>query len=120
MLTSAFCDSRLIIVRRLKLPVLTRILSAMTNEFSLDQRKKLARKTVINCIGIFLVVLVFGNYILSYFGLDISIIRVGGGSLLAFMGWAMLNAPDAIDTTSVDPVDSDTCFKRPSIRSLFR
>ena len=88
------------------------VLSAMTDGIALDQRKKLARKIVINCIGIFLVVLVFGSYILNFFGLSISIIRVGGGLLLAFMGWAMLNAPDATDTTTVDAVDPGTYFKK--------
>ena len=88
------------------------VLSAMTDGIALDQRKKLARTIVINCIGIFLVVLVFGSYILNFFGLNISIIRVGGGLLLAFMGWSMLNAPDAVDTTSVDAVDPDSYFKK--------
>jgi len=88
------------------------VLSAMTDGIALDQRKKLALKIVINCIGIFLVVLVFGSYILSFFGLNISIIRVGGGLLLAFMGWSMLNAPDAADTSSVDAVDSNSYFKK--------
>jgi multiple antibiotic resistance protein len=88
------------------------VLSAMTDGIALDQRKKLARKIVINCIGIFLVVLVFGSYILIFFGLNIAIIRVAGGLLLAFMGWSMLNAPDATDTSSVGAVDSDTYFKK--------
>lgn len=96
------------------------VLSAMTDGITLDQRKKLARKIVINCIGIFPVVLVFGSYILDFFGLNISIIRVGGGLLLAFMGWSMLNAPDATDTTSVDAVDSDIYFKKAFILSRFR
>lgn len=88
------------------------VLSAMTDGITVDQRKKLARKIVMNCIGIFLVVLVFGSYILIFFGLNISVIRVAGGLLLAFMGWSMLNAPDATDTSSVGAVDSDTYFKK--------
>jgi multiple antibiotic resistance protein len=88
------------------------VLSAMTDGIALDQRKELARKIVINCIGIFVVVLVFGSYILNFFGLNISIIRIGGGLLLAFMGWSMLNAPDATDTTSVGAVDAGTYFKK--------
>ena len=88
------------------------ILSAMTDGITLDQRKKLARKIVINCIGIFLAILVFGSLILSFFGLNISIIRVGGGLLLAFMGWSMLNAPDAENTSTVASVDPDSFFKK--------
>jgi len=88
------------------------VLSAMTDGIAPAQRKQLATKIVINCIGIFLVVLVFGTYILSFFGLSISIIRIGGGLLLSFMGWTMLNAPDATDTSSVNAVDSDTYFKK--------
>lgn len=88
------------------------VLSAMTDGITVDQRKKLARIIVVNCIGIFVVVLVFGSYILNFFGLNISIIRVGGGLLLASMGWSMLNAPDATDTTSVSAVDPDSYFKK--------
>jgi multiple antibiotic resistance protein len=88
------------------------VLSAMTDGITPDQRKTLARKIVVNCIGIFLVVLVCGSYILNFFGLSISIIRVGGGLLLSFMGWSMLNAPDATDTSSVNAVDSNTYFKK--------
>lgn len=57
----------------------------MTDGITVDQRKKLARIIVVNCIGIFLVALVFGSYILNFFGLNIAIIRVGGGLLLAFI-----------------------------------
>jgi multiple antibiotic resistance protein len=70
------------------------VLDAMTEGISADARKALGRKIVVNSLGIFLVVLICGNYLLLFFGLSLPVIRVGGGLLLAVMGWKMLNATD--------------------------
>jgi multiple antibiotic resistance protein len=70
------------------------VLDAMTEGISADTRKALGRKIVVNSLGIFLVVLICGNYLLLFFGLSLPVIRVGGGLLLAVMGWKMLNATD--------------------------
>jgi multiple antibiotic resistance protein len=88
------------------------VLSAMTDGISVDNRKKLALKIVTNSLGIFLVVLAFGSYILTFFGLSLPIIRVGGGLLLAVMGWNMLNAVEAPATTTATTDDSQSFFKQ--------
>lgn len=78
------------------------LLDAMTQGIQPQMRKTLARKIVMNCVGVFLVVLILGNYILSFFGLSLPIIRVAGGLLLTAMGWEMLNAADAPETSGQD------------------
>lgn len=76
------------------------ILNSMTEGISPQLKKTLAKKIVINTLGLFLVILVFGNYILDFFGLTLPIIRVGGGLLLSVMGWNMLNAASTAKTSS--------------------
>jgi multiple antibiotic resistance protein len=88
------------------------VLSAMTAGISVDSRKQLARKIVINSLGIFLVVMAFGSYMLSFFGLSLPIIRVGGGLLLAVMGWNMLNAVEAPAATTATTDNSESFFQQ--------
>lgn len=67
-------------------------LNTMSSGISTQDRKALALKIVINSLFIFFVVLGFGKYILQFFGISLPIIRIGGGLLLAVMGWNMLNS----------------------------
>lgn len=68
------------------------LLSALTSRISPAEKRALARKIIIYCNLIFIIILLFGHYILAFFGLSLPIIRVGGGLLLAYMGWSILNA----------------------------
>jgi len=89
------------------------VLDAMTEGITPESRKALARKIVMNCLGIFLVVLILGNYLLLFFGLSLPVIRVGGGLLLAAMGWKMLNATDAPrDDAETSPRNPQDFFKQ--------
>jgi multiple antibiotic resistance protein len=75
-------------------------LNAMTEGISVEARKALARRITVNSIAIFFAVLVFGKYLLLFFGLSLPIIRVGGGLLLAAMGWSMLQSNQSADDHS--------------------
>jgi multiple antibiotic resistance protein len=83
-------------------------LNMLTDGITAKLRKTLARRIVVNSVVIFFAVLVFGKYILLFFGLSLPIIRVGGGALLATMGWSMLNSNQQRDEhKNVQDVASD-------------
>lgn len=86
------------------------VLGAMTEGIDPESKKRLAKKILINCLGLFLVVLIFGSYILAFFGLSLPIIRVAGGLLLASMGWNMLNAKEANKETEESLIDHPKNF----------
>lgn len=70
------------------------IFVAMTRNFALDVRQVLALKVGINTFLMLGVVLLAGSWFLRIFGITIPVVRIGGGAVVAFIGWSMLNGPD--------------------------
>ena len=56
--------------------------------------KILARKIAINTVLFLVVVAMAGPYVLEFFGISVEILQVVGGTVLAAMGWALLNKSD--------------------------
>src|SRR5271156_2779654 len=63
-------------------------------------RKRLARQISINTIWFLFVIQVTGSYILRFFGISLPIVQVGGGLVLASMGWSLLTKPDTGPSTT--------------------
>ena len=67
----------------------------LTAERSVGERSRLAMWVAINSFLLLLGSLLIGSYVLDFFGISIPIVRIGGGFLLATLGWKLLNAdPD--------------------------
>lgn len=56
--------------------------------------RRLAFKVATNTFVLLMVVLLTGSWILKFFGLTIPIVEVGGGLVVAYIGWSQLNAAD--------------------------
>lgn len=56
--------------------------------------RRLARQVAINCWFVLVASLFVGIYVLDLFGISLPIVRVGGGLLVAAMGWRMLDRND--------------------------
>jgi multiple antibiotic resistance protein len=56
--------------------------------------KSLARQIAINMVLFFAVIELIGSYLLTFFGISIPIVQLGGGIVVAAMGWSVLNQPD--------------------------
>lgn len=59
-----------------------------------EQRTEMAMRITINSVVILLVSLLIGAYVLSFFGISLPILRVGGGIIVAMAGWKLLHASD--------------------------
>lgn len=70
----------------------TPIFSSLTRNIKGDSRKYLVRKIAINSIIITVIAMVFGSYILKFFGISEAAVRVGGGFLVISTAWRLLNA----------------------------
>jgi multiple antibiotic resistance protein len=55
----------------------------------------LARKISINTAFFLCAVTVVGPFALQFFGISVEALQVGGGAVLAAMGWSLLNKPEA-------------------------
>lgn len=91
---------------------------SMTISATRDIRGKLAARIAVYCFLMTIGSLWIGSFILSFFGISLGVLRVGGGLVLSGAGWTMLNAPTAEDTP-VDPAKKSlitSCWPRHFIR----
>src|SRR5262245_13970415 len=70
------------------------IFLVLTQEYSTDERKLLARRVAINSFILLIVSVVVGTHILSFFGISLPVVQVGGGLVVISTGWAMLTRSD--------------------------
>lgn len=68
---------------------------------------KLALKVGINTFVLLVVVLLTGSWILRMFGIDIGVVQVGGGLVVAYIGWTLLNQSTSTGATDTPPVRSE-------------
>jgi multiple antibiotic resistance protein len=66
----------------------------LTEEYSTDERRLLARRVAINSFILLIVSVVVGTHILSFFGISLPVVQVGGGLVVVSTGWAMLTRSD--------------------------
>lgn len=55
---------------------------------------RLSRQVAINCWFVIVAAMLVGTYVLAVFGISLPIVRIGGGLLVAAMGWRMLHRQD--------------------------
>ena len=70
------------------------IFLGLTRHCSDEERNALALRVTINCFFLLLVSLLFGSYVLEFFGITLPIVRVAGGLIVSATGWSLLQAGD--------------------------
>jgi len=84
----------------------------LTQEYSTESRKLLARRVAINSFILLIVSMVVGTHILSFFGISLPVVQVGGGLIVVSTGWAMLTRSDEVDRGQVrQSVTTQEIFK---------
>jgi multiple antibiotic resistance protein len=74
---------------------------SLTHYYSTEERKILSRRIALNSIALIVVSYLIGTHILSFFGISLPVVQVGGGLVLASTGWALLKQKDE-DSTKAD------------------
>ena len=69
----------------------------LTQDYSKESRKLLARLVATNSFILLIVSMVVGTHILSFFGISLPVVQVGGGLIVVSTGWAMLTRSDQVD-----------------------
>ncbi|HEY0181737.1 MAG TPA: MarC family protein [Rhodopila sp.] len=60
-----------------------------------ETHARLARLVALNSLGVMMVALWAGSYVLAFFGITLAALRVAGGMVVALSGWRLLNAPES-------------------------
>lgn len=77
------------------------IFLSLTHYYSTEERKILSRRIALNSIVLIVVSYFIGTHILAFFGISLPVVQIGGGSVVAATGWALLRQKDD-DTTKAD------------------
>ena len=73
------------------------IFLSMTRDYLPSDRRALARRVAINSFFLLLCSCLVGTHILTFFGISLPVVQVGGGLIVISTGWAMLNRSDDDD-----------------------
>lgn len=73
------------------------IFLSLTRQYSDPGRMKLARKVAINSFFLLVCSCLIGTHILTFFGISIPVVQVGGGLIVISNGWVMLKQSDDDD-----------------------
>lgn len=70
------------------------IFLSLTRDYSPQTRRLLARRIAIDSFILLVVSFTIGSHVLSFFGISLPVVQVGGGLIVISAGWAMLNQKD--------------------------
>lgn len=66
------------------------IFLSLTRDYSPETRRLLARRIAIDSFILLVVSFTIGSHVLSFFGISLPVVQVGGGLIVISAGWAML------------------------------
>jgi multiple antibiotic resistance protein len=69
---------------------ITPVFANMLSSASPDTEKRVARQVGVNCWFLLMGAIFTGSHVLAMFGISLPIVRIGGGILVAVVGWRLL------------------------------
>lgn len=75
---------------------------ALTAGYSDSERNLTAMKTAMYVLGILVVFMFFGRFVLNFFGISLPVLKIAGGLIVAHTAWGMVTA-----STRITPAESD-------------
>ena len=69
----------------------TPIFLSVTREYTSAERARLSLRIALNSFLLLIASLLVGTHILSFFGISLPVVQVGGGLIVVSTGWTMLN-----------------------------
>ena len=90
-----------------------------TEHFGVRLRNELAKWIAIYSFAIVTASMYVGAYVLTFFGISISVLRAAGGIVIAAAAWRMLNTPDDESPKTAEDVAADLPTTRAVSRMAF-
>lgn len=78
------------------------IFAEMTLGYPEKVRRAVAMRVAVNGIGLLVASLFIGGYILQFFGISLAAVQVGGGLVVTFAGWRILNKSSDMKDKELD------------------
>jgi multiple antibiotic resistance protein len=91
---------------------------ALTRDYTTQTRRLLARRIAVNSFILLIASFTIGAHVLSFFGISLPVVQVGGGMIVIATGWAMLKEKDDDDRGAVQRTVNCTNFLREAFYPL--
>jgi len=75
---------------------------SLTLNYSPEARRLLARRIAMNSFILLIASFTIGSHVLSFFGISLPVVQVGGGMVVVASGWALLKQKGGNDRTAVE------------------
>jgi len=69
----------------------------LTRDYAAETRRVLARRIAVDSFILLIASFTLGAHVLSFFGISLPVVQVGGGLIVISTGWAMLSQKDGND-----------------------
>ena len=93
------------------------IFLTMTRDYSDAERRALAWRVSVNSFSLLICSCLIGTHILSFFGISIAVVQVGGGLIVISTGWAILKQSE--DDVAHAGQDQKTVNPRDEFKNAF-
>jgi len=77
------------------------IFLSLTRDYTTETRKLLSRRIAVDSFILLVASYAVGSHVLSFFGISLPVVQVGGGLVVISTGWSMLNQKDGNDRNAV-------------------
>jgi multiple antibiotic resistance protein len=74
---------------------------SLTLNYDRETRRLLARRIALNSFVLLMASFAVGSHVLSFFGISLPVVQVGGGMIVVASGWALLRQEDAKDRNAM-------------------
>lgn len=117
-LTKGFFFTLATLLPFLNPPAIAPIFLAVTNNLSQDTRSELAKKVSMNIVLMLTMTVIIGQTILSFFGISLAIVRIGGGLLITYSAWKLINESENENEDSSNNSNTDTSLSDKQLQAL--
>src|ERR1035441_6186577 len=70
----------------------------LTADYTQQERRRTALKTAIDVIAILVVFMLFGRFVLNFFGISLPVLKIAGGLIVANTAWGMVTGSSRMTT----------------------
>jgi multiple antibiotic resistance protein len=71
---------------------------SLTADLTREERNRTARRTALYVIAILVTFMLFGRFVLSFFGISLPVLKIAGGLIVANTAWGMVTASSRMTT----------------------
>lgn len=88
------------------------IFLALTSGYSPETRRELSRRVALDSFFLMMGSYLIGAHVLSFFGVSLPVVQVGGGLVVVAMGWTMLMQKEGAREPASKPIQPQDQFRR--------